>query len=202
MASRFYRHSLLIGLLIAGCECGEEPPPDDTFDGNVIVGDGPVRADAALDGGIDAGEQDATSDAGDPDGGRSDAATDAGTSDAGSICDEAPVATLTATSVAAELATYEGMVIAVTGTATQTAIACTEMACPPGVPCCNTCTATVSIAGVVPLYGSSCFTRPPGCTGTECGQICHPPILGLEQRFVGRLVDRDGVGLELHSVTE
>lgn len=202
MASRFFRHSLLVGLVVAGCECGEDPPPDDVFDGNVIVGDGPVAKDGGRDSAVDADLLDGATDSGTPDGGTADAALDAGPQDGGTICDEMPVATLSATAAAAELDTYEGMVVAVTGTATQGETICTEMACPPDSPCCNTCTATVSIQGVLPLRDSACFTPGPGCSGTECGQVCRPPIIGLPQRFVGRLVNRSGAGLELHSVTE
>jgi hypothetical protein len=190
--------SLSVGLAIAAtaCECGDPMPPDDTFDGNVIVGDGSSLPDAEADSGFDGGEPEAGQDAGEHDTGEPDA-----TPDAGDRCVEPAVTVLTSSSAVAEVGMWAGMIVEITGTATQTGLSCTDRACPPDEPCCNTCTASVTIDGRVLLTGGECFTPPPGCSGNECAQTCRPLLLELPQTFRGELIDRgEGVALELFSV--
>jgi hypothetical protein len=187
------------------CACDEIPDPDP--DGNVLVSDarvdggadlGPV--DLGLDAGADAdledGGPDAAPDADDFDGGDEDAGPDAG-----SVCDEEPVATFTATQAVAALSTHQGMIVEITGTATAAAINCGGRACPPEMPCCNTCVATVSVDQQVWLGPSACLSFAPGCSGDECGLVCRPATLGIRQRFWGQLRDDNGQAvLELHQV--
>ncbi len=198
MASRCFRLSVVLALVATACDCGEGPPPDDTFDGNIIVGDGTVS-----DGAIDATEDASTDiDASSGDSGGEDAidASDA-TIDAGDRCSEPPVGVFTASAAVDQVGALAGMIVEITGTATETGLSCSAMACPPEMPCCNTCTATITIEGVLPLVGGSCFSAP-GCSGSECAQTCSPALLGLPQRFRGELLDRGGAGpaLELFSV--
>ncbi len=202
MAARSSLLSLLLGaLVVSGCDCGGGPP-DDTFDGNVIVGDGSIP-DSPTD-----AEADATSSGDVGDSGRVDSSTDGGADardaapDAGDRCSEPAVAVLTATEAVDQISTWAGMIVEITGTATRTALDCTDRTCPQDMPCCNTCTATVTVGGRVSLLGGECFTPPPECSGSECAQVCRP-LLGLPQRFRGTLRDRGaaGVGLELFSVS-
>jgi hypothetical protein len=195
MASRCFRLSLALALLATACDCGEGMPPDDTFDGNVIVGDGSVP-DVEVDAETDSGALDSTISDGPAD------AADAADAipDSGDPCSEPAVAVLTATAAIAELSTWQDMIVEITGTATATGLSCTNRACPPENPCCNTCTATVAIDSVVPLIDGLCFSGA-GCSGNECTQVCRPPLLGLPQRFTGTLRDRGGAQLELHSVS-
>ncbi len=198
---------LAFGALLFGpaCACDEIPDPDP--DGNVLVSDarvdggadlGPMDTgmDAATDATVDDGGPDAAPDADLLDGGDDDAGQDAGT-----ICDEAPVATFTATEAVAALGTHQGMIIEVTGTATAAAINCTDRACLPEMPCCNACVGGVSVDQEVLLGPSPCLSFAPGCSGDECGLVCRPATLGIQQRFRGQLRDDNGQAvLELHQV--
>jgi hypothetical protein len=196
MAPRWFRLSAAFLLVAAACDCGDEMPPDDPFDGNVIVGDGTIP-DAEEDAEADAAEDaaiDAAADTGD--------ATDV-MPDSGDRCSEPAVATLTSSQAIDQIGALAGMIVEITGTATRTALGCTEMACPPDDPCCNTCTGSVAIDGAILLSGGSCFTPPPGCSGTNCpGTVtCRPPLLGVPQTFKGTLIQLgNAVGLELFSV--
>ena len=196
MARRWFRLSAALALIAGACECGDVGPPDGNFDGNVIVGDGTIP-DAEEDAAADAAE-DASLDAGMdvPDTGDS-------MPDAGDRCLEPPVATLTAAEAIDQVDALAGMIVEITGTATRTALDCTEIACSKEMPCCNTCTASVSIDGTIQLSGGECFTPPPGCSGTNCpGTVtCRPAVLGVPQTFRGTLLDLgSAVGLELFSV--
>jgi hypothetical protein len=197
--------SLLFALPACG-GCGDPPPPPDgDFDGNVIVGDAVPSPDAEPDAGeedADSGELDAADAA--EDGGDADAGEDAGdAADAEVDCDPPAVRAVTATVAVAEAALLQGMIIEIVGTATVTALACTD--CADAGACTCTCTATTSIEGLVALIPSECFDSP-GCAGNECTQVCRPPVLGVEQSFRGRLNVRNsapgtGVELQLFSVS-
>jgi hypothetical protein len=196
--------AVLALLIVARCSCDEDPPPDDSFDGNVVVGDAMLRdadrppRDAELeDGEVDRDSGEDGGDATRVDG--SDAETSDGEVDAGPNCDVTPVRVLTATEAESLAAQLAGMIVEITGTATTTALSCTELSCEDAGACCNTCTATVTIDAVIPLVASECFAMPPGCTGNECAQVCRPQVLGVPQRFLGRL--RDDAALMLFSVS-
>lgn len=198
---------LAFGALLFGpaCACDEIPDPDP--DGNVLVSDARVDGgsdlgasdlgmDAAADATVEDGGADAALDADLLDGGDTDANLDAGT-----VCDEAPVASFTATQAVAALSTHQGMIIEVTGTATAAAINCTDRACPPQMPCCNACVGGVSVDQQVLLGPSPCLSFAPGCSGDECGLVCRPATLGIPQRFWGQLRDDNGQAvLDLHQV--
>jgi hypothetical protein len=184
------------------------------LDGNFVSGDATVifddRAfapdaasrDAEPDAAADAEHEDAI-DAG-PDAEPADtaeAAPDALPVD--SACNEAPAVVVTTTEAIARSAMLEGMIIDLAGTATVGRESCTHDACGDGGSCCNACTATVSIDGVVPLVSSECIAFRSGCAGNECALACRPPVIGVPQRFRGRLgADRanGGVLLELFEV--
>jgi len=202
---------LILGLALGiggGCSgCGDEIPPDDTFDGNVIYGDATPAPDlGAKDAELDAMTS-SIADAGDAmsmdgDAEVPDMMIDAGR-DAEIDCSPNPVATVTATEAVARAADLANLFIEVTGTATATPFACTG--CADAGACTCTCTATASIDGMVILARSECFDAP-GCFGDECTQVCRPPILGVEQHFRGRLNVRNSgpeksVALELFSVS-
>jgi hypothetical protein len=190
----------ILSLLLASvrCDCGDPAPPDDTFDGNVIIGDGGA-GDAAP--GADAMGDGSAGDASDGDGSAGDGlAGDTAEADAADPCAEAPIATLSATAAVAEIGTYDGRVVAVEGRLEPGPLSCTEIACPQDMPCCNTCTASVTVAGLVRLAESPC-SPPPGCRGSECGQVCSPAVLPTPRRCVGRLSNgAAGVELILFSV--
>jgi len=143
-----------------------------------ISGDASTAEDSgAADAGLDAGvEPDANLDAGAADG----AALDA------DICATEPVEVLTATAARARAGELAGLVVALTGTATRTALDCTERACPEEDPCCNDCTARI-VVGEVFLAASECYASEPRCAGNECNQTCRPPLFGLPQTFKGVL---------------
>lgn len=183
---------LTLGMLLAACADDPIDPPDDFLDGNVVVGDArwpdatprDTGATDALDGGgLDA---DARGDPADTGGLDADGATDAG-----SRCEQTPEATLTASSAASEAGMFDGRVVDIVGTATVAALTCTEIACPPEMPCCNRCVAGVQIDALVTLATSTCTARV-GCEGDECAQVCTPPILGFPQTFRGVLRDAPG----------
>src|SRR5690606_10466558 len=131
---------VLVAMLAVACD-GNPPPFDPTFDGNVIVGDA-----SSMDSGTDADLTDTSTTTPDAsvDGGVDDAA-DAGLEDAGDPCTVPATTTVSATEAVDRLAALAGTVIEVTGTATRTAFGCTDVVCPAEMPCCNTCTATVTI---------------------------------------------------------
>lgn len=197
---------LALALLFGdACACDEIPDPDP--DGNVLVSDARVDGGAdlgPLEAGMDSGA-DGTVDDGGPDGAPDadpiDAADEDAGLDAGTICDEAPVASFTATQAVAALSTHRGRVIEVIGTATAAAINCTDRACPPQTPCCNACVGGVSVDQQVLLGPSPCLSFAPGCSGDECGLVCRPATFGIQQRFWGQLQDDNGQAvLELHQV--
>lgn len=177
----------VVTLLAATWGCGGEGTPTDPFDGSFIAGDAePVDAAPDPDGGPrDAGIEDS--------GAPRDAApadadpTDAEPPDAGpDPCLAPPVAEVSAAEARAMAGGLAGQVIDLTGTATAAALECTDLACPPEDPCCNTCIAAVLVDGVR-LAGGPCFDPAPLCAGSECAQTCRPPILGIPQVFRGVL---------------
>jgi hypothetical protein len=202
---------VLLLLTTAACKCGGSTPPPSDFDGNFVSGDAfPIAADrpladaiahdAALDAELDASE-DAASDAAD--------AADAELPDAGmdatpdSACSALPTASVNAMEAVAQSAQLAGMIVDVSGTATISAQSCTTQACADGGACCNTCSATIAIDGLVRLTGSECIAFSPGCSGNECARVCRPPLIGIGQHFRGRLDRRDGgVLLELFDVLQ
>ena len=160
-----------LALAVACTDAAETSSADAS---SVVIGD--ARAPDARPGPIDIGPA--------VDSGLADAADlDTGTPDAGTLCDEAAVAVVTATAVAERAALLDGEVIVVTGTITQGTIRCTTIACEE--PCCNTCSAALSVGPLV-LVESACFSTPE-CRGTECGVVCRPPTLGLPARYRGVL---------------
>ncbi len=199
--------ALLAALALSLFACGGDD--DDStplpMDGNVIVGmdrdGGPRDAGPPRDGGPqpDAGFRDG----GDRDGGTRDGGPlrDGGPADAGDVCDVTPTATLTAEETLAEASMRDGTIVEVVGTATRTPYACTELPCPKENPCCNTCAADIIVDGVLPLAADACFGPRVGCAGTECAQTCQPALLGLPNRFVGRIVDGMPPRLDLYRVT-
>lgn len=187
--------------LFALCACSEQAAPDvPSLDGNVIVGDalvdlGPPGADVAdLGPDEDLGMADLPAfDTGlDEDAGVDLGIEDMGPPDLGDPCALMPVATLTSSQAVAELSTYAGMVVEIVGVLEQGDLECTDNACTKADPCCNLCTAPVRIDQRVTLAQTACFTPAPGCSGTNCAQTCRPPLLGLSQRFSGRLMDVQG----------
>lgn len=177
--------ALFLGAALALCAgCDTVGTPMDPFDGSFIAGDADEPEDSGPDGGfLDAEPEDTGPDAGPPDVGPA----DTGPGDAGDPCLEAmPEATVTASQARAQAGVLAGRVVALTGTATTGALQCTDMACSDEDPCCNTCVAPIHVGGVT-LAGSECFDPPPQCAGSECGQVCRPPVLGLPQTFFGVL---------------
>lgn len=206
MSARIRRAALLLAAasLVAACS-GDPTPPDDLLDGNVIVGQDPDAG--ARDTGVrvrDAGFRDggpAPRDGGAVDGGERDGGTrDAGAPDAGDQCEVTPVATLTAAEAVAEAAARDGLVVEVVGTATRTPYRCTDLPCPEDDPCCNRCVADILVDGVLLVASDACFGAVAQCAGTECAQVCQPALLGVPDRFIGRLVDDDTPRLELFDV--
>lgn len=200
--------------LSSACGGCEDPPPiDETFDGNVVIGDATPPPDGT---GFDSGEEDEagvedSGDAGDTgdsgsigdDAESADGADDGGLADAGLDCVPEIARTISATTAVAEAETLDQLFVEITGTATAAALVCT--ACADAGPCSCTCTAPVAIDGLVVLEESPCFASP-GCSGNECTQVCRPPVLGAQQRFRGRLNVRNSgpeksVALELFSVS-
>ncbi len=193
--------------LLALCACSEQAAPDiPGLAGNVIVGDALVDLGPADVGAEDLGDAGPDEDIGavdlaELDAGSADDAGDLGPPDLGDPCAQTPVATLTSSQAVAELSTYEGMVVEITGVLEQGALECTDNACTKTDPCCNLCTAPVRIDQRVTLTQTACFTPAPGCAGTNCAQTCRPPLLGLSQRFSGRLVNAQGAAvLELLAI--
>lgn len=197
--------------LLPGCGSCEDPiPPDESFDGNVIIGDASPPPDADPVDAADAAEEDEAGidDAGDGGGGDAEAGTDAAPGDAvpadsGIDCAPQAFRAISATTAIAEADLLQDQFVEITGTATVAALACTG--CADSGSCTCTCTATAAIDGLVALARSECFGSP-GCSGNECTQVCRPPILGVEQRFLGRLNVRNSgpeksVALELYSVS-
>jgi hypothetical protein len=196
---------LVLPLLLAGCTCGStSTPPDDDLDGNVVVGmgdpdGGPRDAGPPRDAG-DAGDERDGGDAPPGDGG----IPDAGMEDAGDRCAEPSEMTMTSEEAISQIARWDGMLVTVVGTATRTPYVCTDVPCPPEMPCCNTCEASLLIDGVIELDADPCFGAEAECAGTECAQVCTPALLGVEERFMGRLRDAtngDPIRLELYEVT-
>jgi hypothetical protein len=197
--------SILALLLSASCGgCDDPPPVDETFDGNVVIGDATPAPDGSpeedtgeteLDGSEDSGMPDAEEDGGGP--------LDLGVDDAGIDCFPEISGTFSATTAFAEAAALDQQFLEITGTATVAQLTCT--ACADAGACSCACTATAAIDGLVLLEESPCFASP-GCSGNECTQVCRPPVLGAEQRFRGRLNMRNSgpeksVTLELFSVS-
>lgn len=187
------RFAILLSLAAAGCS--DDPLPiEELFDGNVIIGDArplDARPRDAEAGSEETGTDLEPEDVFDPDAGDAgpgDGDTGADASDAGPICGAPAVATISATS-AAQRADLDGLRVDLTGTATLTALRCTGISCPPDMPCCNTCTASIAVDGLVELLPGPCFERA-GCEGDECSQVCAPPILDVPQTFRGVLHHR------------
>jgi len=189
---------VLLALLpvAAACDEGDDPGRPGALDGNVIVWDG------ARDGGVppvpdDSGALDA-----------SEAEDDAGvldtsTPDADAAVDPclaAPVASVEVGAAIDDLSLV-GEVIEVVGRLESTASVCTPEACPSETPCCQTCARELHLDGRLPLTVSACRAAPVGCSGSNCGTTCSPPLLGGEIRVVGRLVSGDhGPVLQVWSV--
>ncbi len=169
------QRALILASLLALGACSDAPPrPTPSLDAGFI------SVDASLvDTGVpDSGPSDAQADAGIIDGG-----ADAGPADV-DICARPAIETLTATST--DLPGFAGEIIALTGTATQSALECTDRACPEDNPCCNDCVARIRVGNVL-LAPSECYTTEPRCAGSECSQTCRPPLFGLPQTFRGIL---------------
>ena len=177
-----------------------DPIVDDTFDGNVVIGDAVIK-DAVSDSGFvdsegDIGFVDA-SDAGRRDGQLRETGVDAAEDDTGVMeCNEAPQAMLTAPQAIARNAEFEGMVVDITATATVVVLSCTELQCSDKNPCCNSCDGEVLLDGLIEILPNSCFAAP-GCDGTNCDVICMPTTLPVQRTYRGRLRSN---GLELHNV--
>lgn len=191
------------------CSCEEPPPLDETFDGNVVVGDASPAPDATRSdrGTAEAGPEDAPgADASSDDGGplvdaAADASEEDSSTDAGPDCAPSASMTLTASAAVASAGALDGTLVEVTGTATTSPLRCTGGPCADGGSCCRQCRATILVDGVLPLTESECFASA-GCSGTECTQLCRPPLLGAPQRFLGRLRELQGSAvLELYSVS-
>lgn len=115
-------------------------------------------------------------------------------------CEAAAEAVLTATA-AAEASELFGAIVEVSGVATDADVICTSEPCPPDNPCCNTCSGRVVLDGELLLSDSECLTLAPGCRGTTCTLVCSPPLLGLPERYRGRLTETiDGPELEVFEV--
>lgn len=199
------RHAAALAVLVlVGCQCGtDEPPPDDDLDGNVVIGMGDPDG-GPRDGGPprDAGDLPRDGGGGTEDGGFDDDAgvDDAGTPDAGDRCLEPSETVLTSEEAVSDIATWDGHLVTVVGTATRTPYACTDLPCPKEDPCCNECTATILIDGLIEIADDACFGRETGCAGTECAQVCVPAVIGVDERFRGVLVDGAPIRLDLIEV--
>ena len=197
------RATLVLASAVVLGGCDDDPTPV-LPDANIITG---------TDGNpFDAGSPDAAPDGAPPDSatdGSVDAATDAGRDaseppdgstvppDAGDPCAAAAVAVVSVAEARARETELLGQVITVVGTTTITGRACTQNPCDESPPCCNTCTATVTLAGGLGIAASPCFERP-GCRGSECSMVCQPPVLGTEGRYRGVL--NSGPVLELLAI--
>ena len=174
------RHAVLLGLALGAAGCADDPivAPD----ASMLVGDAlPIPDADSADIGF---APDA--DVGFP---------DVGFIDGGTICDETPVATVTATAIADRAAILDGQLVVITGELVANEPRCTDIACPPDNPCCNTCSATLRI-GPAMVTPSDCFAAA-GCTGTTCAIVCRPPTIGLPGRYRGILRAGDPVTFEL-----
>ena len=117
--------------------------------------------------------------ANDANGGDSGTSTDAGVDSGVSSGDCAaimPTTQIDEDDLAAQVQSLNGTVIAVVGTATVGEQRCSSIPCPLDNPCCNTCSAELTIGGVA-LGESDCFMAP-GCTGNECELTCRPNEAG------------------------
>lgn len=196
-------------ILCGACSSTPSPPPPDA---GYLVGDAETQDAVAADRLADAEASDLGTDAGtpdlglsadaDPDDARPDSGggghEDAALPDAEDPCRATATQVLTTTQALADPG-ISGMIVDVVGTASVAELGCTEQACPPENACCNRCTAEVWLDGLLPLRTSSCATRV-GCEGDECNLVCTPPVLGIEGRYRGRIVDRRGRELELWRV--
>lgn len=198
-----------LALILSGaCSSTPGPPPPDA---GYLVGDAETPDVVGADRASDVGVADLGTDAGAPDlgfapdaepaDGRPDSgggAEDGALPDAEDPCRAPATQVLTTTQALAEPG-IAGMIVDVVGTASVAELGCTEQACPPENACCNRCTAEVWLDGLLPLRTSTCATRV-GCEGDECNLVCTPPVLGIEGRYRGRIVDRRGRELELWRV--
>lgn len=188
--------------------CSDTPPPPGQLDGNFIVGDGPSTVDALAadalvpsdrDSGPDAGAEDAAP----LDTGAADARPDATTTpfDGGIVesCVGSTTISLGAAEVVARASSLAGRLVDVVGTATVGPPSCTPSICPPESPCCNACSAELSLDAILPLRTSTC-TPQVACQGDECNLVCSPPVLGFPQTFRGVVRDAPTPGLELMRV--
>lgn len=182
-----------------GCE--DRSPVDDTFDGNVLIGDASSSSDRGPNTLGDASAVGDASDAALRDEDGSIPRTDAGRidgGDAGNACAPLPMHTLSAATAIARRAELVGFVIEIVGTVTSSGLVCDR--CDGGA-CDCACRAQLSIDDLLPLAPSECFDDP-GCRGTTCTQVCRPPLLGAPQRFLGRLrAEKGDTVLELLSVS-
>jgi hypothetical protein len=177
--------------LICCCSDASGPfdPTDDQLDGNVVVGDATSRSDASsADGGDSEISVDATT--GVDAGGSMDAATPdgGGVQDAGisTFCAQSATATLTATQVIEQASELTDSVILLTSQRTaRTARICTPVDCSPSQSCCQTCTATVTADGIVPLRASTCLGGRYGCSGSDCVTVCNPPTVEQPIGYLG-----------------
>ena len=99
--------------------------------------------------------------------------------------------TLTPDQLPPVAASLVGTNITLEGLAVAYNVVCTQAACPPETPCCNTCGAPLALAGdqtKIRLRGSY-ELRPVGCFGTECNQTCYPLTIWQRYQVSGTLLD-------------
>lgn len=196
----FLLYAAFLVFLVSGC--ADDDGSNDPFDGNFIVGDAsppdPPAEAGLLDArpGLDAEPNETGLD--DADGGAPEVGPlDAEPEDAGpDPCEVEPEEVLTASVAVAQGAGLDGRVIEVRGRLETGPPQCTERACGVEDPCCNACSASLAIDGVLLVGPSECIENV-GCTGDDCGLVCRPAALGAEEVFIGRILHDATLGSTL-----
>jgi hypothetical protein len=190
--------ALVLGGLVVACSESTGGGGGLFSDGSVIVweavadGGGQPLVDATAS---DSGAPDADAGSGDP----SDLGPDAGVEpDVGVDPCRVPAVQALSATVAVARPELLGEMVIVTGTPEPADVVCDAVECPVDNPCCNDCSGAVAIDGVLRLADSACLTLSAGCRGTTCTLVCSPPLLGIAERFRGRL--RENATLEVFEI--
>ncbi|MEO1230595.1 MAG: hypothetical protein AAFZ18_16985 [Myxococcota bacterium] len=176
------------------------------MDGSLLIGEGFVLPpeDASTGGGDDlGGDVGMSEDLGGTDLAPPDAsALDLGPMDVGDPCAPEGLPVLTAESAFAMAADLDGQRVRLTGTTTVGAVICTDMPCPGGGICCNSCRADLFLGGFRVAPSECTGTSTVGCRGSPCDPlVCVPPLLvDLPAAVDGRIEAGPPARLELFQV--